>query len=56
MEAEQMMKIQLTGWMQLKMSMLMSAIKNIQNGHYQSAIQKIVDLGKIEHYQTKQNC
>ncbi|MBT4327025.1 MAG: Dna2/Cas4 domain-containing protein, partial [Candidatus Nitrosopelagicus sp.] len=29
------------------------AIKNIQNGHYQSAIQKIVDLGKIEHY--KQN-
>ena len=25
-------------------------IKNIQNGHYQSAIQKIVDLGKIEHY------
>ena len=28
-------------------------IKNIQNGHYQSAIQKIVDLGKIEHY--KQN-
>ena len=27
------------------------AIKNIQNGHYQSAIQKIVDLGKIEHYQ-----
>ena len=29
------------------------AIKNIQNGHYQSAIQRIVDLGKIEHY--KQN-
>jgi DNA helicase-2/ATP-dependent DNA helicase PcrA len=30
------------------------AIKKIQNGHYQSAIQKIVDLGKIEHYkQTK---
>ncbi len=28
--------------MQLKM--------NMSNGHYQSAIQKIVDLGKIEHY------